>query len=68
MEFGLDQLRTGLDMFEAKYHYAILVADLVADQCSELGFGLSRPIWLASSELAALRQVCHQPRTCLRPG
>ena len=55
MEFGLDQLRTGLqpgssrfklsrhvqiarpysnlvpDRFEAKFHYAILVADLVAD-------------------------------------
>jgi len=54
MEFGLDQLRTGLrpgssyldmsiqldvrtcsnlvaDWFQAKFHYAILVADLVAD-------------------------------------
>jgi len=55
MEFGLDQLRTGLrprssrfelsrhveivrtcsnlvaDRFEAKFHYAILVADLVAE-------------------------------------
>ena len=55
MEFGLDQLRTGLrpgssrlelsrhveiartcsnlvaDRFEAKFHYTILVADLVAD-------------------------------------
>ena len=51
MEFGLDQLRTGLrpgssrfelstcrdssnlvaDRFEDKFHYAVLVADLVAD-------------------------------------
>ena len=33
---------------------------------SELEFGLS----LAASyhELASLRQVCDQPRTCLRPG
>jgi len=30
MEFGLDQLRTGL-RFEAIFNYAILVVDLVAD-------------------------------------
>jgi len=35
---------------------------------SELEFGLPRPILLASSEPAGLRQVCDQPRTCLRPG
>jgi len=75
MQFGLDQLRTGLrlgssrfelsrhveiartcsnlvaDRFETEFHYAILVAHLVA----ELEFGLSCPIWFASNELAGLR-------------
>ena len=85
MEFGLDQLRTGLrpgssrfdiagtcsnlvaDRFEAKFQYAILVAD-----GSEAG---SRHVadLLAHSELddrpnSSSLQVCDQPRTCLRPG
>ena len=63
MEFGLDQLRTGLrpgssrfelsrhvaDPFEAKFHYAILVADRSEDGCRPVADLLTR----ASSLLAS---------------
>jgi len=92
MEFGLDQLRTGLrpgsstfelsrhveiartcsnvvaDRFEAKFHYAILVADR-----SEAGCRPASSCQLATSELDDRRnssslQVFDQHRTCLQPG
>jgi len=52
---------------KAKFHYANLVADRSeAVTCSELEFGLSYSSLAASwHELAGLRQVCDQPRTCL---
>jgi len=93
MEFGLDQLRTGLrkgssrfelsrrhakiartcsnlvaDRFEAKFHYAILVADK-----SDARRRPASSCELAASELDdrpnfSSLQVCDQLRTCLQPG
>jgi len=102
MEFGLDQLRTGLrpgsSRFGLSRHVEIARtcrdgpccankynlfrtqtgsklnsitlswSQIWSQTCSYMEFGLSRTIYLASSELAGLRHVCDQPRTCLRRG
>jgi len=55
------------DTIKAKFHYVILLAVR-----SEAGRRPAASWNLAchalSSSLAGLRQVCDQPRTCLRPG